>query len=135
MSNDKRQYGYRMQLFCMTGYNLTLRSTGEVLGTEDDADIDSHVEISSGGDISHVRIFGLNSKLYLCFKNDGRMYGEEDPSNEGTIFIENFQGLYSTYRSKMDPGWYLGIKKNGSMKIGTKNAYGRKSVKFLPRRL
>lgn len=40
MAND-RPFGYRMQLYSETGYNLTIRSSGEILGTQDDGDLDS----------------------------------------------------------------------------------------------
>ncbi|KAG5885639.1 hypothetical protein JTB14_012069 [Gonioctena quinquepunctata] len=134
MGNDNR-FGYRMRLASQTGYNVTIRSDGEVLGTDDDADAANLLEISSGGDVGYVRIQGLNSKLYLCFSSEGVVYGEEDSSNEGTMFLENFVGAYTTYQSKIDPEWYLGIRKNGLMKKGTQKNYTMKAIKFLPRRL
>ncbi|XP_018574820.1 fibroblast growth factor 1-like [Anoplophora glabripennis] len=134
MAND-RPFGYRMQLYSETGYNLTVRNTGEILGTQDDGDVDSHIELCGGGDVSHIRLLGLNSNLYICFRSNGELYGESDPSNRGTIFIEEFQGSYSAYKSALYPEWYIGIKNNGSPKKGFRTKYGQKAIKYLPRRL
>ncbi|KAJ8959132.1 hypothetical protein NQ318_022390 [Aromia moschata] len=145
---DGRPFGYRMQLFSQTGYNLTIKSTGDIVGTQDDSDQDSHIEISSGGDVSLVRLLGTNSNLYVCYASNGEIYGEYnncfififkdntgDPSNTGTVFIEEFHGSYSAYKSVLYPEWYIGIKKNGLPKKGFRTKYGQKAIKFLPRRL
>ncbi|KAJ8946810.1 hypothetical protein NQ314_008795 [Rhamnusium bicolor] len=101
MGDANRPFGYRMQLFSQTGYNLTIRANGEILGTQDDSDQDK---------------------------------ANSDPSNGGTVFIEEFQGSYSAYKSALYPEWYIGIKKNGLPKKGFRTKYGQKAVKFLPRR-
>ncbi|KAJ8916828.1 hypothetical protein NQ315_005835 [Exocentrus adspersus] len=134
MTSDE-PFGYRMQLFSENGYNLTIRPNGEIIGTQDDADLDSHIEISSGGEVSHVRLLGLNTNLYVCYGTNGELYGEVDPSNKGTVFIEEYQGSYSAYKSALYPDWYIGIKKNGLPKKGYRTRYGQKAIKFLPRRL
>ena len=66
----------------------------------------------------------------------GRLYGEPDIMEEGTVFIENFQGSYNTYLSRKYShlGWYLGIKKSGKFKKGPRTKYRQNAVLFLPRR-
>lgn len=68
-------YGQTMRLRNEHGYNLTLQSDGTVLGNKND-DSFSIVNVISSGESSHVRIFGVESKLYLCFKSSGKLYGE-----------------------------------------------------------
>lgn len=60
---------------------------------------------------------------------------KENPNCEGTVFVEDFQGSYSAYKSTTYPDWYVGIKKSGLPKNGQRTGYGQKAVKFLPRRL
>ncbi|KAJ8972686.1 hypothetical protein NQ317_001707 [Molorchus minor] len=135
MDGNSRLFGYQMRLYCETGYNLTIRPNGEILGTQDDADGDSYMEISSGGNVSLVKLLGMNTNMYVCYRGNGELYGEADPSNPGTVFIEDFLGSYSTYKSALYPEWYIGIKKNGLPKKGFRTKHGQKAIKFLPRRL
>ncbi|XP_072394831.1 fibroblast growth factor 1-like [Diabrotica undecimpunctata] len=135
MSHDDRPFSNHVRLWCQNGYNLTIRSNGEVLGTDDDSDPDSMIEISSGGDVSLVRLLGINSQLYLCFDDNGELYGEKDPHNQGTVFIEAFSASYSTFQSTLGPkSWFIGIQRNGKPKSGKKTGEGQKATRFLPRR-
>ncbi|CAG9812663.1 unnamed protein product [Phaedon cochleariae] len=135
MASNGKPFANHVRLYSQTGFNLTIRGNGEICGTDDDADNDSKIDILSGGGVSLVRLFGVNSNLYVCFGDDGIIYGEEDPTNEGTIFVEEFQGSYSAFMSNLYAGWYIGIKKNGLPKAGNQTKYGQKAIKFLPRRL
>ncbi|RZC32118.1 fibroblast growth factor 1 [Asbolus verrucosus] len=134
MHGNAEWHGNQMQLYSETRYNLTIRGNGEVLGTQDSADSDSKLELTSAGDVSIVRIRGLESQLYLCFDPEGNLYGEADPDAEATVFEEHFQGSYTGFRSKAYPDWYVGIKKSGLAKNGKRTRWGQKAVKFLPRK-
>ena len=48
-------------------------------------------------EVGEVRIKGLETGLYLAMNAEGRLYTEEDPKNESTIFIESTEGHYLTY--------------------------------------
>lgn len=50
--------------------------------------------------------------------------------------MESLRGLYNVYLSKKyeKQGWYLGIKKSGKFKKGSKTSIKQKAVQFLPRR-
>ena len=48
-------------------------------------------------EVGEVRIKGLETGLYLAMNAEGRLYTEEDPKNESTIFIESAEGHYLTY--------------------------------------
>ncbi|KAK4874071.1 hypothetical protein RN001_013431 [Aquatica leii] len=128
--------GNKMQLFSKTNYNLAVYADAQVRGTRDDNDLHSHLEIISAGYPGHVRIQGILTKLFIAMDDRGRLYGEPDATEEGTVFIEAFQGSYNTYLSRKYShlGWYLGIKKSGKFKKGSKTTYKQKAVLFLPRR-
>ncbi|XP_021925337.1 fibroblast growth factor 1-like isoform X2 [Zootermopsis nevadensis] len=84
-----------------------------------------------------VKIQGVKSKLYLAMDRNGRLYGEVDVNEEGTIFVASLLGYYNTYLSRKYAhlGWYVGIKKSGKPKRGSKTKWGQKAIQFLPRRL
>ncbi|CAG9856542.1 unnamed protein product [Phyllotreta striolata] len=131
MNQDER-FSNHVRLFCQ-GYNLTIRPNGEIVGTDNNTDPDSLIEIKSGGNVSLVRLLGIHSNLYVCFDYNGQLYGESDPTNEGTIFKESFSGSYNTYQTTMhSKGWFIGLKKSGQAKEGYRTKDGQKSVRFLP---
>lgn len=129
-------HGNKMQLFSKTNYNLAVYADGSVRGTRDDTDLHSLLEIITAGIPGHVRIQGILTKLFVAMDGRGRLYGEPNMSEEGTVFIESFQGSYNSYLSRKfsHMGWYLGIKKSGKFKNGSKTTYRQKAVLFLPRR-
>ncbi|CAG9856540.1 unnamed protein product [Phyllotreta striolata] len=134
--------GPKMQLLCKTGYLLAVYPDGKVRGTADSNDLHTYLELFSAGHPGHVRIKGLLTNLYVAMNRRGRLYGESlikshgDPMMENNVFIESFQGSYTTYLSRKFAhlGWYVAIKKNGKIKKGPKTRYGQKAVKFLPLR-
>ncbi|CAH0564176.1 unnamed protein product [Brassicogethes aeneus] len=127
-------FGNKYKLYSETGYNLTIRNDGTILGTKDDFDPDVNLQILQGDEVGHVRIQGVSTNLFVCFNKNGKLYGEADKNKFGTIFEESFAGSYTSYRSVAYPDWYLGIKKSGLTKRGPKTLWGTRSTKFLPRR-
>ncbi|KAG5885638.1 hypothetical protein JTB14_012068 [Gonioctena quinquepunctata] len=128
--------GAKMQLYSKTGYHLAIYPDGKVRGTHDDNDVHTYLEILSSGYPGHIKIRGLLTNLFIAINKKGRMYGEADPMEESTVFIESFRGLYNVYLSRKFAhlGWYIGVKKNGKPKRGPKTAFRQKAVQFLPRR-
>ncbi|XP_049825265.1 fibroblast growth factor 1-like [Aethina tumida] len=125
-----------MQLYSKTEYHLAVYPDGRVFGTKDDTDLHTFLELMPGGGTSLVKIKGLLSNMYVGMNHKGKLYAEPDPLSDNIIFIEDFQGLYTTYKSKKfeKRGWYIGIKKNGKFKRGRKTKAGQKAIKFIPRR-
>uniref|UniRef100_A0A6P7FLJ9 Uncharacterized protein LOC114329045 n=1 Tax=Diabrotica virgifera virgifera TaxID=50390 RepID=A0A6P7FLJ9_DIAVI len=135
MSHDDRPLANRVRL-CCNGYNLAIRSNGEILGSDDVSDPDSIIEITSGGDDNLVRLLGNNSRMYVCFDDSGQLYGEKDPNNPGTIFKEAFIDSYSTFQSTLgSKSWFLGIQRNGKPKPGKKSGKTEKDKRFLLRKV
>ncbi|CAG9812664.1 unnamed protein product [Phaedon cochleariae] len=128
--------GGKMQLFCRTGYYLAIYPDGKVRGTEDENDMHTYLEVVSAGYSSHVKIRGLLTNLFIATNKRGALYGEVDPMEESTVYIESFQGSYNAYLSRKYAhlGWYIALKRNGKQKRGHKTRYGQRAVKFLPKR-
>lgn len=59
---------------------------------------------------------------------------QENPHNYGTVFVEGTYGQYNTYLSQKyaHNGWYVGIKKNGTIKKASQTNWGQKAIQFLP---
>ncbi|XP_021925338.1 putative fibroblast growth factor 1 isoform X3 [Zootermopsis nevadensis] len=129
-------YGPRMQLHCRTGFHIGIFADGKVRGIDRDLDDFALLEVSTISP-DEVKIQGVKSKLYLAMDRNGRLYGEVDVNEEGTIFVASLLGYYNTYLSRKYAhlGWYVGIKKSGKPKRGSKTKWGQKAIQFLPRRL
>ncbi|KAL1494073.1 hypothetical protein ABEB36_009729 [Hypothenemus hampei] len=129
--------GNRMQLYSRTGFFLAVYPDGKVRGTRDDSDQHTFLERKTGGLLpEHVKFQGIISKFYVAMDKKGRLYGETDANSSATIFIESLHGMYNNYLSRnyAHLGWYLGLKKSGKFKKGSKTKFGQKAVKFLPTR-
>lgn len=102
---------------------ICFRSDGEIYGEV------SKILFQSASKNGIINIYFFHKFFQKLF------FFQSDPSNRGTIFVEEFQASYSAYKSALYPEWYIGIKNNGLPKKGYKTKYGQKAVKFLPRRL
>ncbi|KAL1131253.1 hypothetical protein AAG570_010871 [Ranatra chinensis] len=125
-----------MQLYCDTGHHLAILPNGKVIGIEEDMNKYAVMEFTSAG-VGDVRIRAVESNMYLAMDNKGRLYGEENPMEEGTVFKESFFGMHNIYLSKKYAhlGWYVGIKKSGKPKPGPQTSRGQKATRFVPRRI
>ncbi|PSN30901.1 Fibroblast growth factor 9 [Blattella germanica] len=125
-----------MQLYCRTGFHIGIFSNGNVMGIDRDIDDFALLEVSTISP-DEVRIRGVQTKLYLAMDKNGRLYGESNKYEEGTIFVSSLLGYYNTYLSRKYAhlGWYVAIKKSGKPKRGHKTKWGQKAIQFLPRRL
>ncbi|XP_050297677.1 fibroblast growth factor 1-like [Anthonomus grandis grandis] len=129
--------GSKMQLYCRSGWFLAVYPDGKVRGSRDENDPYTYLERESGGlPPEHVKFRGLTTNLYVAMHKKGRLYGERDPNSPATVFIESFHGSYNNYLSRQYAhlGWYMGIKKSGKFKKGSKTKFGQRAIKFLPRR-
>ncbi|XP_065201992.1 fibroblast growth factor 1-like isoform X2 [Planococcus citri] len=130
-----KHYGPRVRLHCRTGYSLVILPNG-IVTTDQYANNQAGVlEFSSAG-IGEVRIRGVQANLYLAMNENGNLYGEENPRDYATVFVEGIYGQYNTYLSQKyaHNGWYVGIKKNGIIKRGPLTQWGQKAIQFLPLR-
>ncbi|XP_046670412.1 fibroblast growth factor 1-like [Homalodisca vitripennis] len=129
-------YGRRMQLYCRTGYNLVINEDATVEGIDADMDACAIMEFTSVDFGGLVRIRGIKSNYYLAMNKKGRLYGEPNPEEDETVFIEGVLGQYNTYMSYKYKKfkWYVAIKKTGKQKPGHKTKWGQKAIQFLPRR-
>ncbi|VVC45678.1 Cytokine IL1/FGF,Fibroblast growth factor family [Cinara cedri] len=132
VTSGTMKHGRRMKLNCRHGYNILIFSNGTVSTSDDDIDNHCILEITS---ISPglVRIKGVEADLFLAMDNKGLLYGEPDPTNMSTIFIEQPEGPYSAYLSLKyrRKKWYIAIKKNGIIKRGPETKRRQHATHFL----
>ncbi|XP_006128601.2 fibroblast growth factor 1 [Pelodiscus sinensis] len=121
-------------LYCSNGgYFLRIHPDGKVDGTRDRSD--HHIQLQlSAESVGEVYIKSTESGQFLAMDANGLLYGSLSPSEE-CLFLERMEeNHYNTYISKKhaDKNWFVGLKKNGSCKLGPRTHYGQKAVLFLP---
>ncbi|XP_012285569.1 putative fibroblast growth factor 1 [Orussus abietinus] len=125
-----------IQLYCRTGYHLAVSPSGLICGAS--ATDESHALLSiSTVSFGLIRIQCIETGLYVAFNHKGRLYGEPNVSKENTVWEQWKIGSYDAFRSRkyVELGWWIGIKKNGRPKLGSKTAWGQKAIQFSPRQL
>ncbi|KAL2077542.1 hypothetical protein ACEWY4_027046 [Coilia grayii] len=123
------------RLYCMNGgYHLRILEDGTVEGSRHGDDIYSVLELQAVS-AGVVVIKGVEAGQYLSMAKDGRLVGSASATDE-CYFLENMEeNHYNTYESQKYKGWYVGIKKNGKTKYGSRTHIGQKAIFFLPRRV
>ena len=51
------------------------------------------------------------------------------------FFIENYKEDYNSYQSKVNPSWYLALRRSGQAKYGPKTNPRQRAVNFLIKEL
>ncbi|XP_019390558.1 PREDICTED: fibroblast growth factor 1 isoform X2 [Crocodylus porosus] len=120
-------------LYCSNGgYFLRILPDGKVDGTRDRSD--QHIQLQlSAESVGVVYIKSTKSGQYLAMDTNGLLYGSL--MSEECLFLERMEeNHYNTYTSKKnaDKNWFVGLKKNGSTKLGPRTHYGQKAILFLP---
>ncbi|NP_001187630.1 putative fibroblast growth factor 1 [Ictalurus punctatus] len=124
------------RLYCMKGgHHLQLLPEGSVRGSRDEHDPYSVLRIKSVS-AGVVVIEGTEAKRFLSMSEDGKLYGSLSVTDESYFLEKMEENHYNTYKSqKYGPDWYLGIKKNGKPKRGSRTHIGQKAIFFLPRQV
>ncbi|XP_043321085.1 fibroblast growth factor 1 isoform X2 [Cervus canadensis] len=120
-------------LYCSNGgHFLRILPDGTVDGTRDRSD--QHIQLQfSAQSIGEVYIKSTETGQFLAMDTDGLLYGSTP--NEECVFLERIEeNHYNTYTSKKyaDKNWFVGLKKNGSSKLGPRTHFGQKAILFLP---
>ncbi|XP_063784201.1 fibroblast growth factor 1 [Pseudophryne corroboree] len=121
-------------LYCSNGgYFLRILPDGVVDGTRDRDDLNIRLQLSAES-IGEVYIKNADNENYLAMDASGLLYGSMT-LNEECLFLETLEeNHYNTYKSKKyaELNWFVGIKKNGASKRGSRTHYGQKAILFLP---
>ncbi|KAM5171221.1 fibroblast growth factor 1 [Mantella aurantiaca] len=121
-------------LYCRNGgYFLRILPDGVVDGTRDRGDINIQLQLSTES-IGVVYIKNDDTGNYLAMNESGLLYGSMTV-NEECLFLETIEeNNYNTYKSKKysELNWFVGIKKNGTCKQGSRTHYGQNAILFLP---
>ncbi|KAI4569923.1 hypothetical protein MJT46_007217 [Ovis ammon polii x Ovis aries] len=121
-------------LYCSNGgYFLRILPDGRVDGTKDRSD--QHIQLQLYAEsIGEVYIKSTETGQFLAMDTNGLLYGSQTPSEE-CLFLERLEeNHYNTYISKKhaEKNWFIGLKKNGSSKLGPRTHFGQKAILFLP---
>ncbi|XP_006003277.1 fibroblast growth factor 1 [Latimeria chalumnae] len=121
-------------LYCSNGgYFLRIPPDGKVEGIRERSD--KYIQLQMNAEsLGMVSIKGVEAGQYLAMNTNGLLYGSQSLTEE-CLFMEKMEeNHYNTYRSKThaDKNWYVGIRKNGSIKPGPRTHIGQKAVLFLP---
>ncbi|XP_051960655.1 fibroblast growth factor 1b [Xyrauchen texanus] len=116
------------------GYHLRIQPNGTVDASRQDNDVYTLLKVKAVK-AGVVAIRGHETELYLAMDKCGKLYGTA-LLNEECYFIENIEeNNYNTYHSQRyqeNGDWYVGVKKNGRMKNGSKTHKGQNAIYFLP---
>ncbi|XP_026775578.3 putative fibroblast growth factor 1 [Pangasianodon hypophthalmus] len=121
------------RLYCMNGgYHLQLLPEGSVRGSREEHDPYSVLQIKAVS-AGVVVIEGTEAKRFLSMSDDGKLYGSLSVTDESHFLEKLEENNYNTYKSqKYGPNWYVGIKKNGKPKRGSRTHTGQQAIFFLP---
>ncbi|KAG9281219.1 putative fibroblast growth factor 1 [Astyanax mexicanus] len=131
-----QDYRRRTRLHCLNGgYHLLILPDGAVQGSREEEHRYSVLRIKAVSP-GVVVIEGVEAGRFLSMSEDGTLYGSPSVTDE-SYFLERIEeNHYNTYQSqKYGPNWYVGLKKNGNPKNGSRTHIGQKAIFFLPLQL
>ncbi|NXY36958.1 FGF4 factor, partial [Pomatorhinus ruficollis] len=80
-----------------------------------------------------VSIFGVRSGLFVAMNSKGKLYGSAHFSDECKFKEILLPNNYNAYESRIYPGMYIALSKNGRTKKGNKVSPTMTVTHFLPR--
>ncbi|NXT46923.1 FGF4 factor, partial [Pluvianellus socialis] len=80
-----------------------------------------------------VSIFGVRSGLFVAMNSKGKLYGSTHFNDECKFKEILLPNNYNAYESRIYPGMYIALSKNGRTKKGNKVSPTMTVTHFLPR--
>ncbi|NWW81411.1 FGF4 factor, partial [Climacteris rufus] len=80
-----------------------------------------------------VSIFGVRSGLFVAMNSKGKLYGSAHFNDECKFKEILLPNNYNAYESRIYPGMYIALSKNGRTKKGNKVSPTMTVTHFLPR--
>uniref|UniRef100_A0A8C4KBE3 Fibroblast growth factor n=1 Tax=Dromaius novaehollandiae TaxID=8790 RepID=A0A8C4KBE3_DRONO len=80
-----------------------------------------------------VSIFGVKSGLFVAMNSKGKLYGSTHFNDECKFKEILLPNNYNAYESRIYPGMYIALSKNGRTKKGNKVSPTMTVTHFLPR--
>ncbi|NXN76083.1 FGF4 factor, partial [Himantopus himantopus] len=80
-----------------------------------------------------VSIFGVRSGLFVAMNSRGKLYGSTHFNDECKFKEILLPNNYNAYESRIYPGMYIALSKNGRTKKGNKVSPTMTVTHFLPR--
>lgn len=108
---------------------------GKVDGSGDPQDPNVKIKLESVGSSGQVILKSYNGRYFICVDHLGTVIAR--PSSQartdaGCVFHQDASPKgYTTFRSKLNETWYLGITRDGRTKSAKKTHNGQRAVQFL----
>uniref|UniRef100_A0A8D0H9J3 Fibroblast growth factor n=1 Tax=Sphenodon punctatus TaxID=8508 RepID=A0A8D0H9J3_SPHPU len=80
-----------------------------------------------------ISLFGVKSGLFVAMNSKGKLYGSNYFNNECKFKEILLPNNYNAYESRIYPGMYIALSKNGRTKKGNKVSPTMTVTHFLPR--
>ncbi|KFO58338.1 Fibroblast growth factor 4, partial [Corvus brachyrhynchos] len=80
-----------------------------------------------------VSIYGVRSGLFVAMNSKGKLYGSAHFNDECKFKEILLPNNYNAYESRIYPGMYIALSKNGRTKKGNKVSPTMTVTHFLPR--
>ncbi|KAL9961483.1 hypothetical protein ACROYT_G030430 [Oculina patagonica] len=122
-------YSLEKRVKCRHGYYLKVTENG-VEGSRDENDLYTYLVMDSI-ETAEVMIKGKVTGKYIAMNAKGELYTTTRPSRPECVFKEIFETKYNSYRSMLNPDWYLALTKEGEAKSGPKTKRGQRAASFL----
>lgn len=113
-------------------FGLYLRVTEDLVHGVHFKDVDQYTEIEMRSDVAAgvVTLKGKVSNRYIAMSTTGSLYTTTEICQD-CFFIENYKEEYNSYQSKVNPSWYLALRRSGQAKYGPKTNPRQRAVNFL----
>ncbi|XP_005996280.1 fibroblast growth factor 4 [Latimeria chalumnae] len=121
------------RLYCNVGigFHIQVLPDGKINGVHNENRY-SLLEISPV-ERGVVSIFGVKSGLFVAMNNRGKLYGSTHFNDECKFKEMLLPNNYNAYESRVYPGMYIALSKNGKTKKGNKVSPTMTMTHFLPR--
>lgn len=108
---------------------------GTVDGLGNKHDINVKIKLESVGSLGQVILKSYDGSVYICVDNHGAIVArpsQQAKADVGCVFYQNMSPKgYTTFRSKYNPAWYLGITRDGRTKSAKKTHRKQRAVQFI----
>ncbi|NXX89298.1 FGF4 factor, partial [Centropus bengalensis] len=120
------------RLYCNCSTDITLLR-GKALGHPDSCVSSVGLLEISPVERGVVSIFGVRSGLFVAMNSKGKLYGSTHFNDECKFKEILLPNNYNAYESRIYPGMYIALSKNGRTKKGNKVSPTMTVTHFLPR--
>ncbi|NXX15184.1 FGF4 factor, partial [Podargus strigoides] len=121
------------RLYCNVGIGFHIQVLPDALSPPDSCVSSVGLLEISPVERGVVSIFGVRSGLFVAMNSKGKLYGSTHFNDECKFKEILLPNNYNAYESRIYPGMYIALSKNGRTKKGNKVSPTMTVTHFLPR--